>query len=132
MEIKINKEIRDYTENVYFGLSLRQFVCSCLACIVALIIYFSFKKYFNIDILSWLCILGALPFALMGFVKYNGLTAEEFLLAFIRSEILTPRHLCFNPKNLYYELIKNKESKGENNENIFKIIKKRKRRDNSS
>jgi len=25
MEVKINKEIRDYTENIYFGLSLRQF-----------------------------------------------------------------------------------------------------------
>ena len=26
MEVKINKEIRDYTESMFFGLSLRQFV----------------------------------------------------------------------------------------------------------
>ena len=32
MEVKINKEIRDYTESVYFGLSLRQFIFSILAC----------------------------------------------------------------------------------------------------
>lgn len=32
---KINKEIRDYTESVYFGLSLRQFIFSILACGVA-------------------------------------------------------------------------------------------------
>lgn len=25
MEVKINREIREYTENIYFGLSLRQF-----------------------------------------------------------------------------------------------------------
>ncbi len=31
MEIKINKEIRDYKENIFFGLSLRQFICSILA-----------------------------------------------------------------------------------------------------
>ena len=34
MEVKINKEIRDYTESVYFGLSLRQFIFSILACLV--------------------------------------------------------------------------------------------------
>lgn len=26
MEVKINKEIRDYTEAIFFGLSLRQFI----------------------------------------------------------------------------------------------------------
>ena len=32
MEVKINKEIRDYTEAIFFGLSLRQFIFSGLAC----------------------------------------------------------------------------------------------------
>ena len=31
MEIKINKEIRAYHESVFFGLSMRQFICSVLA-----------------------------------------------------------------------------------------------------
>ena len=31
MEIRINREIRNYTEAVYFGLTLRQFVCSLLS-----------------------------------------------------------------------------------------------------
>lgn len=35
MEVKINKEIRQYKENIFFGLTMRQFVCSALACIVA-------------------------------------------------------------------------------------------------
>ena len=34
MEVKINKEIRNYTESMFFGLSLRQFVFSVLACII--------------------------------------------------------------------------------------------------
>ena len=33
MEVKINKEIRNYTESMFFGLSLRQFIFSVLACI---------------------------------------------------------------------------------------------------
>jgi hypothetical protein len=28
LEIRINKEIRDYTESIFFGLSLRQFLCA--------------------------------------------------------------------------------------------------------
>ena len=30
MEIKTNKEIRDYKESIFWGLSLRQFLFSCL------------------------------------------------------------------------------------------------------
>ena len=35
MEVKINREIRNYTEAMFFGLSLRQFIFSVLACGVA-------------------------------------------------------------------------------------------------
>ena len=118
MEVKINKEIRDYTESVYFGLSLRQFIFSILACGMAVILYFVFRLYFGIETLSWLCILGAAPFAAIGFIKYNGMNAEEFLLAYIRSEFLTPKELVFNPTNYYYEILKGRigdEKKDENN-----------------
>ena len=118
MEVKINKEIRDYTESVYFGLSLRQFIFSILACGMAVVLYFVFRPYFGIETLSWLCILGAAPFAAIGFIKYNGMNAEEFLLAYIRSEFLTPKELVFSPNNYYYELLKGRigdEKKDENN-----------------
>lgn len=118
MEVKINKEIRDYTESVYFGLSLRQFIFSILACGMAVVLYFVFRPYFGIETLSWLCILGAAPFAAIGFIKYNGMNAEEFLLAYIRSEFLTPKELVFNPTNYYYEILKGRigdERKDENN-----------------
>jgi hypothetical protein len=35
MEVKTNREIRDYTESVFFGLSLRQCAFAVLACRVA-------------------------------------------------------------------------------------------------
>ena len=118
MEVKINKEIRNYTESVYFGLSLRQFIFSIAACVVAVILYFALKPYFGIETLSWLCILGAAPFAAIGFIKYNGMNAEEFVLAYIRSEFLTSKELTFKPTNYYYELLKDQigdEKKDENN-----------------
>lgn len=106
MEVKINREIRNYTESVFFGLSLRQFIFSGLACGIAVLLYFVFSKYFNKEITSWICILGALPFAGLGFFKYNGMPLEEFIMAFLVSEILTPRELKFEAENIYYEAVR--------------------------
>ena len=67
MEIKINREIRDYTESVFFGLSMRQFFFSIAAVAVAVLIFFLLKPHLGTETVSWICILGALPFAAMGF-----------------------------------------------------------------
>ena len=106
MEVKINKDIREFSESIFFGLSLRQFIFSVLACIVAVILYFVLKPFFGIETLSWVCILGAVPFAVLGFVKYNGMTAEKFVMAFIKSEFIIPKKLTFKSKNIYAEVFK--------------------------
>lgn len=106
MEVKINKEIRNYTESMFFGLSLRQFIFSVLACGVAVGLYFLLRPQFGTETLSWVCILGAFPFAAMGFIKYNGMTAEQFVWTWIKSEFLMPKKLMFLPDNLYYETMK--------------------------
>ena len=113
MEVKINREIRNYTEAMFFGLSMRQFIFSACACVVAVGIYFLLKPYVGTETVSWMCILGAAPFAALGFVKYNGMTAEKFLWVWIKSEILMPKYLVFHPENLYYELTKDEIRKQE-------------------
>ena len=106
MEVKINRELRNYTESMFFGLSLRQFIFSVLACAVAVGLYFLLKPYLGTETVSWVCILGAAPFAALGFVKYNGMTAEKFIWAWIKSEFLMPKKLGFHSTNTYYELMK--------------------------
>ena len=61
MEVKINKEIRDYTEAIFFGLSLRQFIFSGLACGIAVGLYFLLHPYMSMETVSWICVLGAAP-----------------------------------------------------------------------
>lgn len=101
MEVKINREIQDYSEQVYFGLSLRQFVFSLLACGVAVGLYFLLKPLFGLETLSWVCILGAAPFAALGFFKWHGMTAEKVLIVYLKSEILMPKQLKFKAVNYY-------------------------------
>lgn len=58
-----------------------------------------------------MCILGAVPFAVLGFLKYNGMTAEKFVMNWIKTEILYPKKLTFKADNLYEQMIKNIENK---------------------
>ena len=122
MEVKINKEIRQYTESVFFGLSLRQFICSVLACAMAVIIYFLLTPILDKGIVSWLCIAGAVPFALLGFFKYNGMPAEKIIMCYIRSEFIIPKKMTFKPNNFYYELTKEIINKKESEENKIENI----------
>ena len=106
MEVKINREIRQYTESMFFGLSLRQFVFSLLAVGVAIVLYFLIKPYAGVETVSWMCILGAAPFAAMGFITYHGMTAEQFLVAWLRSEMIEPREIRFESNNYYYDAMR--------------------------
>mgnify|MGYP000021833479 FL=1 len=108
LEVKINREIRNYTESMFFGLSMRQFIFSALAILVAVGLYFLLKPHFGTETVSWMCILGAAPFAALGFITYHGMTAEQFLWAWLRSELLEPKELRFESSNLYYEALKDK------------------------
>ena len=106
MEVKINKDIREFTESIFFGLSMRQFIFSILACGVALLLYFLLKPYFGIETLSWMCILGAVPFAILGFLKFNGMNAEQYIMTWVKSNFLIPSHLLFKTNNYYFETFK--------------------------
>ena len=114
MEVKINREIRDYTEAMFFGLSMRQFFFSVLAILVAVAAYFILKPHLGTETVSWVCILAAAPFAAMGFIKHNGITAEQLAWEWLRSEFLVPKKLMFRAENIYYEAIKSSIEGGRN------------------
>jgi hypothetical protein len=106
MEVKINKEIRDFTESMFFGLSLRQCIFSVLALGVAVGIFFGLRDRLGMETVSWVCIIGAAPLGAMGFITYHGMTAEQSALAWFKSEVLMPKHLTFKNENIYYEAVR--------------------------
>ena len=106
MEIKINREVRNYKESIFFGMSLRQFICVVLSCGLAVLVYFTFRNKIGLEVTSWICIVSALPFILIGFVKYNGMNFEDVVVAFIYSKFIVPNKLSFQAENIYTELSK--------------------------
>ena len=113
MEVKVPKEIRDYQESIFFGLSTRQFICSLLAVGVAVGLYFGLRPLVGNEEVGWMCILGAVPFAACGFFKYHGMTAEQVAWAWFKSEFLYPKKLVFKSDSLYYEAIQDAIAEGE-------------------
>lgn len=111
MEVKINKEIRAYHENVFFGLSLRQFACSLAAVGAAVGLYFWLRPALGQETVSWVCIVGAAPIAAAGFFRYNGLNLEQFLWAVVKTHFLCGKPRVFIVENIYLEVLRTTRNK---------------------
>ncbi|MDY4579078.1 MAG: PrgI family protein [Anaerobutyricum hallii] len=107
MEVKINKEIREYSENMFFGLTLRQFFFSVMGCIAAVGIYFLCRDAIGLELTTWLCVLGVVPFAAIGFITYNGMPAEKVVIAYMKSKLIYPKRYLSRPVPFYYSMMEN-------------------------
>ena len=124
MEIKVNKEIKNYKESIFFGLSFRQFLCSALALGAAVGVYFGLSNFLDKETVSWLCIVCAAPIAVTGFFNYNGLNFEKFIWAVIKSEVLCSGIRLYKSRNIYHELFEEVKL----NDRIFKKKAKSRRK----
>ena len=108
MEVKINKDIREFSESIFFGRAISEssvhFFLIGLCDSSNSILYI--KTFFwNRNIILDMYFRSS-TFAVLGFVKYNGMTAEKFIVAFIKSEFITPKRLTFKSKIIYAEVFK--------------------------
>lgn len=108
MEVKLLKELSNYSESIFFGLSLRQCIFALLAVGGSVAVYFIFHDVLPGEIVGWLCIVAALPGAALGFFKYQGLTAAQFISVFLRF-LFAPTKLPRVNTNVYYEMMKGRE-----------------------
>ena len=106
MEVHINTEVKEYKESIVLGLTLRQTLCSVLAIGTAVGIYFGFRDILEKEMVSWLCLVCAAPFAVAGFFKYNGMTLEKFLYEIIYTYLFRSDLLLYKSQNWYYDIYK--------------------------
>ena len=123
------KEIKLDVKQIHLTDKTGQCVCSVLAILTAIGIYFGMREITGQEITGWLCVLGATPFAACGFFKYHGMTAEQFLWAVIKSELLYPKKLVFQSEDIHYSCMQETISLGEKNQKDgAEIIKEREQR----
>ena len=85
-------------------MSARQFICAVLAVGLAAGIYLGLGSIIGKEAASWLCLLVAAPVAFVGFFFFFCMSLEQFLWAFIKSEILCAGPRRFDSVNLHEEM----------------------------
>ena len=105
-DIQLHKEIKDYKESIFFGLSMRQSFFSAIAAIVAVIVYFCLKPHFGTETLSWMCILAAMPFAALGFVNYHTLMQNSCFGYGLKVKYWKKVSQYLNPQQLIMSILK--------------------------
>lgn len=124
----MNKEIQEYQEAFFFGLSMRQCFFSLLA-VAATGIYLGLKDTLGTEITGWLSVLSAAPFAGCGFFKYHQMTLEQFVWAWLKSEVLYPKRLVFQSENFYVQCLDEMMQEGIRScDNGTELIKKKRSR----
>ena len=73
--------------------------------------YFGLRSVLATAQIGWVSVQCDFPVALGGFFKYNGMTLERFLLAYIRTEFIYPHRLVFQSDNLYAKLMERSSMK---------------------
>lgn len=84
IEIRIPKEIKNYREKLFFGLTLRQCICTAIALLICVPIYIFGNRFLPQEAVSWVVILIAVPLMFTGFFRYNDMAFEQFALEVIR------------------------------------------------
>ena len=94
IEIRIPKEIKNYREKLFFGLTLRQCICAGIALLICVPLYIWGHHFLPQEAISWIVVFIAVPLMLTGFFRYNDMAFEQFALEVI--------HFYFYPQKRVY------------------------------
>ena len=107
MEVKINKEIGDYREQIFFGFTARQCLTAVIIAIIAIVVGIRCMNLgAGMHVATILIVLICGPIAVLGFYTHNGMSAWQLIVAFVRCTVLMPAHLVYKADNYYYDLFR--------------------------
>lgn len=104
LQISVPKEIKEYKQVVAFGLTLKQLLWCGAGVLTGAGVFFIIKDKVALDIVAIICMISAIPFALMGFVNYNGMDAWELFTYWFKVMFLM-RPLKYESTNIYKDLL---------------------------
>lgn len=105
IEIRIPKEIKNYREKLFFGLTLRQCICAGVALLICVPLYIFGNRFLPQEMVSWLVILIAAPLMLAGFFRYNDMMFEQFAVEFFYQNF-TPQKRVYSYEPIYMDFRK--------------------------
>jgi len=131
IEIRIPKEIKNYREKFFFGLTVRQCLCAAAALLLCVPLYIFGGKFLPQEAISWLVIVIAAPLMLVGFFRYNDMTFEKFAVEWLYFQF-APQKRVYSYEPIFMEIRKTylaeeleEEISEKEKRNFFKRILKR-------
>ena len=103
IEIRIPKEIKNYREKLFFGLTLRQCICAGAALLVCVPLYIFGNRFLPQEAVSWAVIFVAAPLMFAGFFRYNDMMFEQFAVEFFYHSF-TPQKRVYTSEPIFAEL----------------------------
>lgn len=100
IEIEIPKEIKEFEDKILFGLTVRQLIATVIASVITIPMYFALKDIINKEILSYIIIFLDCIILSVGWVSYNGMRMEEFIIVFIEQTFFLQKR-CYSDCNIY-------------------------------
>lgn len=89
IEVRVPKEITEYTEKIIFGLSIRQLFCFVLAITLGITTYLFTRLYLGTRIAGYLVMIIVLPLFAVGFLRKNGFPFEKYAALLLRHKFGT-------------------------------------------
>ncbi len=103
IEIRIPKEIKNYREKLFFGLTMRQCQCAGIALLICVPLYIFGNRFLPQEAVSWAVIIIAMPLMLAGFFRYNDMTFEKFASELANS-YFTPQKRVYSYEPVFMKL----------------------------
>lgn len=131
MEIRMNKEIRDYKETTFGIFTLRQGLCVGAMCGAAVLVNFRLRNWIDPNLMIFVYAAVAVPFLIIGdffggfFKKSYGVNTFGFVKILL-NHLFAPRRLKYVGRNVLTEMkeeIRKEEERRERLEKIKKIGK---------
>lgn len=111
INVKINKDIRDYKTKLIFNLTGRQLLFTVLGLLTGFIINSYCEQYIGSELASWLTIIVTIPLFAIGWINIQGMPAELFFKQFLMNEFIHPKKRLYQSDNVFNYIEEQKKDK---------------------
>lgn len=101
IEIEIPKDINKYEAKLIGPFSTRQAACFALAALITVPTFLGLSQALPRDLCMIICIILAMPFILVGWIKPYGMKFEQFMKTAFISNVLAPAKRLYMTDNMF-------------------------------
>ncbi len=105
MQVKVYKELSNFSPKVVGPLTLRQFVACVIGIPVCYFLYTTFNPMFGRDVAIMIAAIPGIIMGLIGWARPYGMWIEKFVMMYVKTRLLPPHKRKYIIKNKIVDCI---------------------------